>query len=113
MSFKAQGIRAWLLQRLTAIYIAIYALSLMGWISYQLPLSYDVWLNFISHPVILIATVIFYLSLFIHAWVGIRDILIDYAKPSGVRFILLMSLAFFLIIMTLWLFVVFVGLVKI
>lgn len=113
MSFQAQGMRAWLLQRLTAIYIAIYTLSLMVWVSYQIPLSYDTWLNLLSQPVMLIATVLFYLSIFIHAWVGIRDILVDYVKPSGVRFILLMSLAFFLIVMTLWLLIIFVGLVKI
>ena len=113
MSFQAQGMRAWLLQRLTAIYIAIYALSLMIWISYQFPLNYETWLKLLSQPIMLIATVLFYLSLFIHAWVGIRDILVDYVKPSGVRFTLLMSLAFFLIVMTLWLLIIFVGLVKI
>jgi len=113
MSFQAQGMRAWLLQRLTAIYVAIYTLSLMIWVSYQLPLSYEAWLNLLSQPFMLIATVLFYLSLFIHAWVGIRDIFVDYVKPSGIRFILLMSLAFFLVVMTLWLLIIFVGLVKI
>jgi succinate dehydrogenase / fumarate reductase membrane anchor subunit len=113
MSFQAQGMRAWLLQRLTAVYVAIYILSLMTWIIVKLPVSYESWLTLLSQPFMLIATVLFYISIFIHAWVGIRDILVDYIKPSGVRFMLLTSLAFFLIVMTMWLLIIFVGLVKV
>ena len=113
MSFQAQGMRAWLLQRLTAVYIAVYSISIIIWFIANVPIRYDTWITFLSHPVTLLATVLFYLSLFVHAWVGIRDILFDYIKPTGVRFILLTSLAFFLIVMTLWLFIIFVGLVKI
>lgn len=113
MSFQAQGMRAWLLQRLTAVYIAIYSLALIVWVLSNLPVNYDSWLALFSHPLMLIATVIFYLSLFVHAWVGIRDILVDYVKPSGVRFILLTSLAFFLTVMTTWLLIIFVSLVKV
>lgn len=112
MSFQAQGMRAWLLQRLTAVYIAIYSLSLIVWISTNFPVSYSNWYGIFSHPIILISTVIFYLSLFIHAWVGVRDILVDYAKPSSVRFILLTALALFLTVMTAWLLLIVISLVK-
>lgn len=113
MSFQAQGMRAWLLQRLTAVYIAIYILSLIIWVIANLPVSYSVWFGFFSHPVILIATVIFYISLYVHAWVGIRDILVDYVKPSSVRFVLLTALAFFLTVMTTWLLIIVISLVKV
>lgn len=113
MSFQAQGMRAWLLQRLTAIYIAIYSLSLIVWVASEFPVDYDNWYAVFSHPVILVLTVIFYLSLFIHAWVGVRDILVDYAKPSSVRFILLTALAFFLVAMTTWLLLIVINLVKV
>jgi len=113
MSFQAQGMRAWLLQRVTAVYIALYILSLIVWIVSNSPMTFTVWSGFLSQPVIMIATVLFYVSLFIHAWVGVRDILVDYAKPSSVRFILLTLLALFLIVMTLWLFIIFISLVKV
>lgn len=113
MSFQAQGMRAWLLQRLTAIYVAIFSLSLIVWIICNSPLNFKSWIELFTHPVILIATVIFYLSLFIHAWVGMRDILVDYAKPSSVRFVLLMALALFLTVMTTWLLLIVISLVKI
>jgi len=30
-------------------------------------------------------TLLFLLSVFYHAWIGIRDIVMDYIKPTGVR----------------------------
>ena len=113
MSFRAQGMRAWLLQRLTAVYIAIYILSLMIWLVCNLPVTYTSWYNLFSHPVLLVLTILFYLSVFIHAWVGIRDILVDYVNRSGVRFFLLTALAFFLSVMTLWLLIIVISLVKV
>ena len=112
MSLQAQGMRAWLLQRLTAIYIAIFSLSLILWLVVNFPVNYSSWNILFSHPIVLIATVIFYVSIFIHAWVGMRDILVDYAKPSSVRFILLTALALFLIVMTTWLLFIVTDLVQ-
>lgn len=113
MSFQAQGMRAWLLQRLTAVYIAIYALSLIVWLVSHFPVDYSSWSTLFSHPIILIATIIFYVSLFIHAWVGMRDIMVDYVNPSSVRFVLLTALALFLVIMTTWLLLIVISLVKV
>ena len=113
MSLQAQGMRAWLLQRVTAVYIAAYALSLIVWIVVNAPINYSTWSEVFSHPVILITTVIFYLSLFVHAWVGVRDILVDYAKPSSVRFILLSALALSLLVMMTWLLLIVIDLVKV
>ena len=113
MSFQAQGMRAWLLQRLTAVYIAIYALSLIVWIIINTPINYSTWSGAFSHPIVIISTVIFYSSLFVHAWVGMRDILVDYAKPSSVRFIFLTALALSLLVMTTWLLLIVIDLVKV
>ncbi len=113
MSLQAQGMRAWLLQRLTAVYIAVYSLSLIIWLVIKYPVNYETWYSFISHPVILIGTIIFYLCLFVHAWVGVRDILVDYVKPSSVRFVFLTALALFLTVMTIWLLLIVISLVKV
>ena len=113
MSFQAQGMRAWLLQRLTAVYIAVYSLSLIVWGINNSPVNYAAWYSLFSNPVILISTIIFYSSLFVHAWVGMRDILVDYAKPSSVRFIMLTALALSLSIMAVWLLLIVMNLVKV
>ncbi|MFK5914008.1 MAG: succinate dehydrogenase, hydrophobic membrane anchor protein [Woeseiaceae bacterium] len=112
MSFQAQGMRAWLLQRLTAVYIALYLISLIAWCFSQAPIAYDAWSQWFHHPVVLIATILFYFSLFIHAWVGVRDIMVDYVKPSSVRFIALVGLAVFISVMTIWLLLIVINLVQ-
>lgn len=113
MSLQAQGMRAWLLQRLTAIYIAIYSLSLIVWVVSNVPVNYSNWYGLFAHPLIIIATVIFYLSILIHAWVGMRDIMVDYVKPSSVRFVFLTGLALSLVVMATWLLLIVISLVKV
>ena len=113
MSFQAQGMRAWLLQRVTAVYIAIYSLSLIIWLISSAPIDFNSWQSVFTQPIVLVMTILFYLSLFIHAWVGVRDILVDYAKPSSVRFMLLTALALFLTVMTIWLLLIVISLVKV
>ena len=113
MSIQAQGMRSWLLQRLTAVYIIIFSLSFILWFSFQETLDYNIWLALFSQPFVLGATVLFYISLFLHARVGMRDIFLDYIKPNGLRFIVLMSLDVALIAMTIWIMIIFVSLVKI
>lgn len=113
MSLQAQGMRAWLLQRLTAIYIAVYSLALIIWVVCNVPINYGSWYALFSHPFIIIATFIFYLSILIHAWVGMRDIMVDYIKPTSVRFILLTGLAFALTAIATWLLLIVISLVKV
>lgn len=113
MSMHAHGMRAWLLQRLTAVYIALYIFIFASLIVSHYPVDFDNWLALFKHPVVLITTIIFYLSIFIHAWVGVRDILVDYVKPTSVRFLFLTALALFLTIMTSWLLLLVIRLVKI
>ena len=112
MSFRALGMRTWLLQRLSAVYIAVYSLTLLFWLLSHMPVSYTTWTGYFSHLAILIATIIFYAAVFVHAWVGVRDILIDYINPTSIRFVLLTTLAFFLIVMSLWVLIIVIGLVK-
>ena len=113
MSLQAQGMRAWLLQRLTAIYIAVYLLALIAWVVTNIPVNYSIWISLFSHPIIIITTVIFYLSILIHAWVGVRDIMVDYIKPTSVRFVLLTGLAFALTAIATWLLLIVISLVKV
>lgn len=79
------GLRAWLLQRVTALY-------LLGFIVYFVvrsllapSASFEEWSDWILSPGPRIATLLFFLALALHAWVGLRDIAIDYIKPFALR----------------------------
>ena len=79
------GIRDWLIQRITAAGMALYSVMLAGYLLLQPHLDYDIWTGLFSGQPMRTVTLLFLLSLFYHAWIGIRDIVMDYIKQAGVR----------------------------
>ncbi|WP_455223511.1 succinate dehydrogenase, hydrophobic membrane anchor protein [Kaarinaea lacus] len=98
----ASGLRAWTIQRLSALYMLVFVIY--AGISYAFAdaTGFEPWLAWISHPLNNIAVGLFILSLLFHAWVGARDIVLDYVKPHSFRLIKLASLALLLVAMGLW-----------
>ena len=79
------GTRDWLAQRITAAIMVVYTLILFVCIMGGKPLSYAVWRELFTQGWMRVATLLFMASLAWHAWVGVRDILMDYIKPDGLR----------------------------
>ena len=79
------GLRDWLAQRATACIMAIYTVILLGWFFAAQDFSYDGWAAIFSVQWMKLATFVTTLAVFYHAWVGVRDIWMDYVKPVGVR----------------------------
>lgn len=79
------GLRDWLAQRITAVVMAVYTLILMVAIFRAAPFTYEGWKALFAQGWLRIATLIFAVSLAWHAWVGVRDILMDYIKHDGLR----------------------------
>ena len=102
MSWRASGFRAWLLQRLSAVYLAVYFVYFLLVLLIAPPVDYAQWQGWIMSPLMALATSIFFLALLMHAWVGMRDVLIDYVHPFALRFVLLTGLALALLTMGLW-----------
>jgi len=102
MSRAAQGLRAWLLQRFTAIYLGIYLLATLGYIVWHGPFSYPQWRAWLAHPGMGVATVLFAIAVLLHAWVGVRDVLIDYIHAVWLRLSLMAVTALVLLASLLW-----------
>jgi succinate dehydrogenase / fumarate reductase, membrane anchor subunit len=79
------GTRGWLLQRLTAIVLAVYTLILLGALFTVSEFTYGNWAGLFASVWMQVATMLALLALLYHAWVGVRDIFMDYVKPTGVR----------------------------
>ncbi len=79
------GLRDWLAQRVTAAVMAVYTVILVAVLASGAPITYAVWKALFAHGWMRVATLVFAASLAWHAWVGVRDILMDYVKPTGVR----------------------------
>ena len=79
------GLAAWLLQRLTAVVMAAYTVFLLALLLWYPPASHADWKSLFSGAFVRLATMLFFLALLYHAWVGVRDIIMDYVKPTGLR----------------------------
>ncbi len=55
--------------------------------------EYEQWHRWVGSPGISIALATFFASLLLHMWVGLRDVLLDYAKPLALQRVLLTGVA--------------------
>ena len=87
------GMRGWLLQRLTALFMALYTIGLAVCLLWHAPASRADWKAIFSGDFVRITTMFFFAALLYHAWIGMRDILMDYVKPTGLRLMLQAAVA--------------------
>jgi len=79
------GMGDWLAQRMTALIMAIYTLIVFAVVVTNTPPTYGTWKALFAQGWMRVATLLFAVSLAWHAWIGVRDILMDYVKPDGLR----------------------------
>ena len=85
MSRRAHGLRAWLLQRLSAVYLLLFLLYLVVRFGAAPVSDFAQWQGWLADPLVNLATGLFILSLLMHAWVGMRDVVMDYVTHTGIR----------------------------
>jgi succinate dehydrogenase / fumarate reductase, membrane anchor subunit len=79
------GLRDWLAQRVTAVVMVIYTIMFMVMLLRLPRFDFASWKMMWSGPWMRYATVLFLLCLFVHAWIGMRNIFMDYIKHAGLR----------------------------
>jgi len=84
-SRRMAGLRAWLWQRLTALLMGVYLLILLAMMLYDPPQDFQDWHDSVASPWVALPMLLFFAGLLLHAWVGIRDVIIDYIHSPGLR----------------------------
>ncbi|MBI5450629.1 MAG: succinate dehydrogenase, hydrophobic membrane anchor protein [Gammaproteobacteria bacterium] len=103
MSRQLSGLKAWLWQRLTAVYMALFTgYFLLTLATLPAPLHYYHWHDWLSATGPAVALALFYVALLLHAWVGIRDVVLDYVHNAALRAALLGLLVIALFAAGLW-----------
>ena len=87
MSRAAEGLGGWLLQRFTAVYLAVYLLAVVARVLIQGTPGYAEWRSWFALPWMGVLTVMFAIAVLLHAWIGVREVLIDYVHPVGLRLV--------------------------
>jgi len=103
VSRQLSGLKAWIIQRVTALYIALFTIIAVSWFFLtNKPLTYQNWSDLIASPLINLAIATFFVALLLHAWIGARDVIVDYISAVWLRMTLLGLTAIFMIICGLW-----------
>ncbi len=81
------GTADWLAQRITAIVMALYTLLVLGILLWNGGMDAPTWQALFANGPFRIASFLFVAALLYHAWVGMRNIAMDYVKPVAVRLV--------------------------
>ncbi len=80
------GMRDWLSQRVTAVLMALFTVVVLAQLLLTRgPVGYDKWAGIFGAQWMKVLTFSVIAALLWHVWVGMRDVLMDYIKPIGVR----------------------------
>lgn len=81
------GSRDWILQRISAVVLAVYAVVVIGFFLFN-QVDYNAWHGFMMSLPMKLFSPVAILSLVFHAWVGMWTVFTDYVKSSGLRIVL-------------------------
>ncbi|MDA8109899.1 MAG: succinate dehydrogenase, hydrophobic membrane anchor protein [Betaproteobacteria bacterium] len=76
---------AWLVQRLSALYMLLFLLYALGRWNLARPDGYAAWRAWALHASIRLPLALFCIALLLHGWVGLRDVILDYIHPVPLR----------------------------
>ncbi len=84
------GVIDFIIQRLTAVILSVYMTTIFAILAVNPNLNYEKWKSFFTFQVFVfplgrIFAVLAFIALICHAWVGIRDVWMDYVKLAGMR----------------------------
>lgn len=96
------GFVEWLLQRVSAIYLAGFCLYLVAYFLASPISSHAAWTQWFAHGGVRLAWALAIASLLVHGWIGMRSVYLDYLKPLWLRFGVQMVTALAFAAMALW-----------
>ena len=96
------SLRDWVMQRVTAIIMATYTVFIAAWLLLHPGAGYETWTGLFANNVVRSFSLLFLLSVYAHAWVGMRDIVMDYIKLAHLRLAIHVAVILALIMYLIW-----------
>ena len=96
------GLRDWAVQRVTGGIVAVYAVFILVTLLMQPALDFIAWRSLFQHTWMRVPTFVCLLAVYVHAWIGMRDIFMDYVKPTTLRLCLHVIVIVFLFAYAVW-----------
>ena len=77
------GLRDWIVQRVSAVILAVYLVVLLGWILLSGPVEFASWQSFMLSAPMKVLNLLALLALVAHAWVGMWTVFTDYVTKGS------------------------------
>ncbi|WP_136253904.1 succinate dehydrogenase, hydrophobic membrane anchor protein [Onishia niordana] len=84
-NFGRSGLSDWLIQRASAVILALYTLFIVGYLLLHPNLDYATWSGLFGATWMRIFSLLAFVSMAAHAWIGLWTVTTDYIKPTGIR----------------------------
>ncbi len=102
-NFGRSGLYDWVVQRLSAVILAVYTLFLLGFVIATPDMTFAQWHGLFDQTWMKVFSVAAIISICAHAWVGMWTIATDYITGStGLRFIFQLVCVAFLFTYLVW-----------
>ncbi len=101
-SLGRNGLQDWLIQRVSAVILAIYTAFLIIYFVMHPALTYEEWHRLFTFKAMQYASLLVLFSLMSHAWIGVWTIITDYVKPLPFRLFLQIFFMMALLICVVW-----------
>ena len=82
------GLNSWLSQRVTAVIMLVSVVVFFAFVAFlalRVDSNISSWQEAFHCPFVQVFVQVFFLALLLHAWVGIRDIWMDYVTHNGLK----------------------------
>ncbi|HBC56416.1 MAG TPA: succinate dehydrogenase, hydrophobic membrane anchor protein [Gammaproteobacteria bacterium] len=102
LGLSHSGLRNFLVQRVTAVILACYCIFIFSFFFGRVGLGYTEWVNLFGATWFKLFSLLAFLSLGLHAWIGIWVVTTDYLKVFHIRLVAQLGALLLLVICTLW-----------
>ncbi len=108
-SFSRSGLSDWIIQRVSAVILAVYFVVIVGWLICAGDVTYTAWHDFMTTTCMRIFSLLAILSLAAHAWIGMWTVFTDYltvrqmgTKASFIRLLAQIGMALVIFVYVVW-----------
>ena len=84
-SFGRSGLSDWLMQRVSAVILALYTVFIVAYLLFNPNLDYYAWSGLFSQTWMRIFSLLAFISIAAHAWIGLWTVNTDYLKSTRLR----------------------------
>lgn len=101
-SLTGNGLKDWLIQRLTAVYLAAYTILLLVFFLKHSELHYQTWRAFFEPAWMKIASAVALFAFLLHTWIGIWTVTTDYMTCKVIRMTVQYAVGLWLLWQLIW-----------